>query len=275
MAGGTVNASKYLKRQGIDPHMVYEAKVINNNDERKLCRIQARIKGIFDGISDADLPWAVPEYKHPDGAYNRGGDSIWKAIFSDHSGMVWIPKNDHKVGLKFPTGDPHRPVWTNYCVDEEVKIPEGDVNYPDRAVFKFSNGCYMIIDTRTNEIFINNPGDVNVTILGDLNMTVVGNQTQTVSSRKPDIPNYLLNAPQTALNLLKQNPFKKISYIGLLSKGYSGNSHNWVTGDQTNYIEGNRKTVIDGNDILIVKRNRLETIALLHRIEATRSETNG
>ena len=273
MAGGTINATKFLKRQGIDPNMIYEAEVTENNDKRKLCRVQARIKGVFDGIPDSDLPWAIPEYKHPDGAYNKGSGST--ATRSDHSGMIWIPKKGHKVGLKFPTGDPHRPVWTNYCVDEDVKMPEGDPNYPDRAVFKFSNGCYMIIDTKTNEIFLNNPGDIDITVLGDVNTSVIGNQTTTVSHRKTDIPKYLLNAPHTALNLLSQHPAKKIPYIGLLSRTYAGNQHTWVTGDQTTYVEGNRKTVIDGNDILIVGRNRLETIALLHRIQCTRSETNG
>lgn len=270
MAGGTINATKYLTKQGLDPKMVYEAEVINNYDQRKLCRIQARIAGVFDGIPDGDLPWAIPEFDHPDGAYNPGGDAL------DRSGKAWVPKKQHKVGLKFPTGDPHRPVWTNYTVDEQVALPEQqDVNYPDRAVFKFSNGCYMIIDTRTNEIFINNPGDLDMTFLGDVNQYIIGNQQLTVSDTKSDIPGYLLNAPETVLDRLKQTPAKRIPFKGLLAKGYAGNQHTFITGDQTTHIKGNRKTVIDGNDWLRVKRNRWETIDLLHRIQCTRSETNG
>lgn len=297
MAGGAINATKYLKRQGLDPNMLYEAEVVENKDKRRLCRIQARIKGIFDGIPDTDLPWAIPEYLHPDGAYNKG--STETCTRADHSGMIWIPKIGHKVGIRFPTGDAHKPYWSGYTVDTVVKMPEGDVNYPDRAVFKFSNGTYMIIDTKTNEIFINNPGDIDITVLGDVNTNVIGNQTTTVSHRKGDIPGYLMNAPQTALKHLNQTPAKKIPYIGLLKKSYAGNQHTWVSSDQTTYIEGDRKTVVDGydtlivgkdrnthvkgsrytvingNDMLTVGRNRLETIALLHRIQCTRSETNG
>jgi len=270
MAGGTINATKYLSKQGLDPRMVYEAKVVNNFDQRKICRIQARIEGVFDGIPDGDLPWAIPEFNHPDGAYNPGGNS------TERSGMAWVPKKDHKVGLKFPTGDPHRPVWTTYTVDDQTALPEHqDVNYPDRAVFKFSNGCYMIIDTRTNEVFFNNPGDLNMTFLGDVNQYIIGNQQLTVSGSKGDIPGYLLNAPETVLSGLSAKPAKRVPFKGLLAKGYSGNQHTYITGDQTTHIKGNRKTVIDGNDWVRVKKNRWETIDLLHRIQCTRSETNG
>lgn len=270
MAGGTINATKHLSRQGLDPKMTYEAKVVNNFDQRKICRIQARIEGVFDGIPDSDLPWAIPEYQHPDGAYNEGGNA------TDRSGMAMVPKKGHKVGLKFPTGDPHRPVWTSYTVDEQTALPENqDVNYPDRAVFKFSNGCYMIIDTRTNEIIVNNPGDLDMTVLGDVNQYIVGNQQLTVTDQKGEIASYLLNAPETVLDRLKQNPTKRIPFQGLMSKSYAGNQHTYISGDQTTLIKGNRMTVIHGNDILRVMRSRLETIDLLHRIACTRSETNG
>lgn len=270
MAGSLINATKFLSRQGLDPKMVYEAEVVNNYDPRKLCRIQARIEGVFENIPDSDLPWSVPEYQHPDGAYNPGGDAV------DRSGMAMVPKKGHKVGLKFPTGDPHRPVWTTYPVDETTKLPENaDVNYPDRAVFKFSNGCYIIIDTRTNEVFFNNPGDLNITILGDVNQHIIGNQQLTVSNTKGDIASYLLNAPETVLDRLGQNPTKRIPFQGLLSKGYAGNQHTKITGDQTQLIMGNRSVVVQGNDFLKVGRNRIETINMLHRIACQRSETNG
>lgn len=270
MAGGTINATKYLSRQGIDPKMVYEAEVANNYDPRKLCRIQARIRGVFDGIADGDLPWAIPEFQHPDGAYNSGGNA------TDRSGMAMVPKNGHKVGLKFPTGDAHRPVWTSYTVDEQTALPENqDVNYPDRAVFKFSNGAYMIIDTRTNEIFVNNPGDINMTVLGDVNQYIVGNQQLTVSDRKGDIAGYLLNAPETVLSRLQQKPAKRIPFKGLMSRGYAGNQHTYITGDQTTHIRGNRMIKIEGNDYLQVGRSKYDRVAVLHRVECARSETNG
>lgn len=269
MAGGPLNITRFLKQQGLDPRVTYEAHVVNNNDPRKLGRIQARIDGVFDGIPDNHLPWAVPMYQHADGAYNPGGDAL------DRAGSFMVPKNKHKVGLRFPDADPHRCVWGPYTVDDQVALPEKNKNYPDRAVMKFSNGAYIIIDTKTNEIFLNNPGDVDITILGDVNQYIVGNQQLVVSDSKGNIPTYLLNAPDTVLNRLSPKPAKEIPFLGLLGPAQAGNRHIHVTGDQTMLVEGNRKTVIQGNDVLVVGMNRLETIAMIHRIECARSETNG
>jgi hypothetical protein len=133
----------------------------------------------------------------------------------------------------------------------------------------------MIIDTKTNEIFLNNPGDVDITILGDVNQYIVGNQQLVVSDSKGNIPSYLLNAPDTVLSRLSPKPAKEIPFMGLLGPAQAGNRHIHVTGDQTMLVEGNRKTVIQGNDVLVVGMNRLETIAMIHRIECARSETNG
>lgn len=268
MAGSTLNVTRFMKQQGLDPTMLYEAEVVDNNDPRRLGRIRARIKGIFDGIPDNHLPWAVPRYHHCDGAYNPGGDAL------DRSGTFMVAKNKHKVALQFPTADPHRAVWGEYTVDEQVELPEKNKNYPDRAVWKFSNGTYIILDTRTNEIFFNNPGDIDMTVLGDVNQYIIGNQQLIVSDRKSLIDGYLLNAPDTVLDRLSQKPAKEIEFTGLLSKSYAGNRHIHVTGDQTMYVEGNRKVIIDGNDHLIVGKNRLEQIALTHRTEGSRIEHN-
>lgn len=249
--------------------MNYEAEVVDNNDPRKLGRVRARIAGIFDGIPDDHLPWAIPQFNHVDGAYNPGGDAV------DRSGSFFVPKVKHKVGLRFPTSDPHRCVWGAYTVDDQVSLPEAAKNYPDRAVLKFSNGTYLIVDTKTNEIFINNPGDVDITILGDCNQYIVGNQQLVVSDSKGLIPSYLLNAPDTVLDRLSPKPARQIPFTGLLGPRPAGNQHTHVTGDQTLLVGGNRKTIINGNDMLIVKKNRLETISMLHRVEAMRSETNG
>uniref|UniRef100_S5WB58 Tail-associated lysozyme n=1 Tax=Pseudomonas phage PaBG TaxID=1335230 RepID=S5WB58_9CAUD len=140
---------------------------------------------------------------------------------------------------------------------------------------KFSNGMYIIIDTKTNEIFFNNPGDVDITILGDVNQYIVGNQQLVVSDTKGLISGYLLNAPDTVLSRLSPKPAKEIEFTGLLGPAQAGNRHIHVTGDQTMLVEGNRKTVINGNDMLVVGKNRFEKIAQVHRIECARSETNG
>lgn len=269
MSVGTLNLTKFMKPSGLDPAAHYEAVVTDNNDPRQLGRIRARIAGVFDGIPDDHLPWAFPMFQHADGAYNPGGDA------TDRSGTFFVPKVSHIVSLRFPTGDPHRPTWRSYTVDEKVALPERVKNYPDRGVIKFSNGMYIIIDTKTNEIFFNNPGDMDITILGDVNQYIVGNQQMVVSNSKGLIPSYLLNAPDTVLSRLSPKPAKEIPYTGLMSQSRTGNNHVHVQGDQTMLVEGNRKTVIQGNDFLEVGMNRIETIAMLHRVQCARSETNG
>lgn len=269
MSSGTINLTKYLQQSGLDAKQRYEAVVVNNDDPRQLGRVQARIAGIFDGIPDDHLPWAVPKFNHVDGAYNPGGDAL------DRSGVFFVPKVNHIVTLQFPTADPHRAIWGAYTVDEKVALPERKKNYPDRAVIKFANGAYIIVDTKTNEVFINNPGDVNMTILGDVNQYIVGNQQLVVAKSKGLIPSYLLNAPDTVLSRLSPKPTRAIPFTGLMGPANAGNRHIHVQGDQTMLVEGNRMTHINGNDLLTVGMNRMETIAQLHRVECTRSETNG
>jgi len=266
MTLGPINATKYMKRQGLDPNMVYEALVVNNNDERKFCRIQARIPGLFDGIADADLPWAVPTFNHVQGTHVSGNE--W-------SGIAYVPRIGHKVGIKFPLADAHKPMWGPYITDAQTALPSMATNYPDRIVFHLDHGFYVIIDSRTNEVFLNNPGDWNMTILGDVNQYIVGNQQLVVTNNKNDIPGYLLNAPDTVLKNLNAKPAKKINFSGLLSKGNAGNQHTTITGDQTVLVKGNRKIVVQGNDTLEVKKNKIEKVAMTSRSECQRSETNG
>jgi len=250
-----INASKLLRKQGLNPHTKHEAKVVDNNDPRKLGRIKARIKEIFDGIPDCKLPWAIPLHGHPDGAFHGGrmqGDpKKW-------SGMIYIPKVDSKVILQFFNGDPHFPVWSGYTIDEQTFLPESIRHYPNRCVFRFQNGAHMIIDTETNEVFINNPGDVNMTVLGDLNQYVAGgNHTLKVDDNMETIPSYILNAPDTKLYEQSPHPYSnpagKIRFEGLYGhKPPEGHQHFFVKGNQTMHIRGNRRIIIEGNDELYV-----------------------
>jgi hypothetical protein len=269
MSGGTVNLTKFLTRPGLDTKLIYEAEVVDNNDPRKLGRIRARIKGVFDGIKDKELPWAVPCFQHCDGGYNPGGDAL------DRSGTFYVPKKKHKIGLRFPTGEPYKPIWGEYTVDEQIQLPEAGKNYPDRAVFKFSNGMWVIIDTKTNEVFFNNPGDWDITILGDVNQYIVGNQQCIVTDKMKDIDDYLLNAPETVLNRLTPKPAKEIEFQGLLKKTRAGNRHVYVEGDQTMEVKGDRKIIVHGNEWIETKKNRRKKVSLLDRTEAQRIEHNG
>lgn len=266
MAGGSINATKLLRRQGIDPTMLYKGVVVDNNDSRKLCRVRVRVTGFFDGIKDGDLPWAVPSFGSAQGAKSEG--NTW-------SGLAHVPPKGHVVGLRFPLGDPHKPQWCAYHVDEEIALEPMKKNYPHRVVVHLANGFYMIVDTKTNELFINNPGDMNMTVLGDVNQYIVGNQNLVVTNSKSDIDGYLLNAPDLVLSKISGKSERKIRFPGLLSKSSAGNQHTTVSGDQTVLIKGNRKVVVQGNDVLEVKRSRSTKVAMTDRLDAMRSETNG
>lgn len=274
MAAGTLNISKILNKQGLDPHIQYEAEVVNNNDPRQLGRIQARIKTIFDGIEDADLPWAIPLFSHADGAYNDGSGGTAGDLL-DRSGTFFVPKEKHKVSLRFPKdGSPYMPIWTSYTVDEQTALPETRKNYPDRAVLKFSNGAYIIIDTKTNEIFFNNPGDMDITVLGDVNQYIHGNQQLVVTDQQSDIPSYLLNAPDTVLKRLRPQPTKNIQYTGLMKKTRQGNQHTMVRGDRTIQVHGDQKVEVFGNNTLRVHKNSSNITTGLDRTQAARVENN-
>lgn len=268
MSGSTINATKYLKRQGIDPQIMYEAKVVNNNDPRKLGRLQARIKGLFDDIPDADLPWSNPEFQHLDGAFNDESGNSPK-----RSGTFFVAKNGSTVGIRFPTGDSHRSVWGAYTVDEKIALPERSKNYPDRAVFRFSNGCFLVIDTRTNEVFFNNPGDLNITIMGDVNQTIIGNQQLTVSDNKGEIPAYIMAAPDFGMSQMRAKASKKIPFLGLLSKGYAGNQHTTISGDQTVLVRGNKKEKVLGNYMLDVGKFTIIKSGVAISLKAPRIDT--
>lgn len=260
MANGTINATKFFKRQGIEADKEYEAVVTENNDPRYLGRIKARISGIHDGIDDDSLPWCVPRYHHADGA-------------SPEAGCFFVPKKKAKVAISFLEADPHRPQWKGYVIDELNVLEESKINYPDRAVLRFSNGFFIVVDTKTHEFFINNPGDYNMTVLGDCNQTIVGRKTVTVTETLDDIPKYLLKA-NPVLATLKANPTNNIPFIGL-GKSSDGSSHEKIKGDYTMEVFGDRKIIIHGNDTVIVNKNRLETIKGLHRVEGQRTEVNG
>ena len=266
----TLNLTKMLTRQGLDPSKSYHAKVVDNNDPRKIGRIRARIAGVHEGLKDDELPWAVPKFEHCHGAFNDGATNVKRC------GNFYVPRKGSKVVLQFPQkGDPHHAVYSGYTVDDMTMMPEAKTNYPDRAVVRFDNGMFIIVDTKTNELFINNPGDMHMTILGSVNQYIVGNQMVKVTDSMGDISPYLASAPDKILDGLKPNPYGKIQFEGLLAKSKAGNQHTHIKGDQTLLIEGNRQTVILGHDVqLTTKSSSNIGSQIFHRIVAGKIEFN-
>jgi hypothetical protein len=265
-----LNVSKLLRRQGLDKTQEYAGTVVDNNDPRKLGRIKVRIIGIFDGIEDQDLPWAILKPGHAFGSYNNGQFDVKRC------GNFYVPRISSKVCVMFPQdGDPHQPVYTSYTVDDLTMLPESKTNYPDRAVIRFSHGMYIIVDSKTNELFINNPGDLHMTILGSVNQYIVGNQMLKITDNLNDVSPYLLNAPDKIMNGLKANPYGKIPFEGLMSKSKAGNQHTKISGDQTTEIMGNRKTIIRGSDTTTVyKMSEYSGPQMSHTLKAGKVSFN-
>ena len=172
------------EKQGLDGSKWYEAIVIENDDRKHpdkmmLGRIQARIKTVFDGIKDADLPWAVPIYEHPDGA-------------SEISGTFSVPKKRTKVFLRFQDANPSYPCYRGYHVDKVTQMEEIKHNYPNRTVTRFSNKALMIVDTQDNTLYLRNPGNVKIYVEGNVELEVKGNVDELIrgSVRRTIMGNY-------------------------------------------------------------------------------------
>lgn len=148
--------------QGLNANRWYEAKVVFNNDPDMLGRIQARVPVLFDGIEDADLPWAIPDFGHTDGA-------------SPTSGVFSVPKIGTKVQLRFQQANPMYPVYTGFHVDKQTRMEEVVHNYPDRAVVRFQNKAMLVVDTRDNIAYVRNPGTLKIYIDGNVEIEITGN----------------------------------------------------------------------------------------------------
>lgn len=162
--------------QGLTREHLYEAVVVHNDDSTTdlphNCRIQARVPILFDGIPDDLLPWAIPIFAHYDGA-------------SDKSGVAFIPKIGSKVLLKFQDGSDDSPIWMGYPVDKKTQMKEMEHNYPDRVItMRLQNNAITLYDTKTNELFIRNPGDLKVYIGGNVELTVTGNVKEVIKGNK-------------------------------------------------------------------------------------------
>ena len=160
-------------KQGLDPMKLYEALVVNNNDNEShpdkmmMGRIQARIAIIFDGIPDADLPWAVPQWAHNDGAHAL-------------SGFFSVPKVGSKVFLRFQQGKASFPVYMGYHSDVVTQQEEIKHNYPDRAMIRFQNKAMLIVDTKSNAMYLRNPGNMRIFIDGNVEMQINGSVDEVV-----------------------------------------------------------------------------------------------
>lgn len=154
--------------QGLNEAKWYEAIVIENNDHKKhpdkmmMGRIQARVSELFQGISDKDLPWALPFWAHCDGAHAL-------------SGFFSVPKKGTKVLLKFQGANPSFPIYHGFHTDVLTQMQEIKHHYPNRVVARLQNKALVIVDTEDNVLYLRNPGNTKIYIDGNVELEINGN----------------------------------------------------------------------------------------------------
>jgi hypothetical protein len=90
----------------------YKAIVIDNNDPEKRNRIKVRVKGLMDGIPDANLPWA--DYKSQTFVFTGAGQYL-------------TPPKKAKVTVEFrDNGDINYPVWSGGVAEEASDLPDAN-----------------------------------------------------------------------------------------------------------------------------------------------------
>jgi hypothetical protein len=163
-----LNITSDMKQgQGLSKDRTYEATVVNNDDPMKLGRVTVKIAGVTDGFSDEHLPWAIPDFAHTGGA-------------SSKSGSLAIPDVGSMVSVVFEDGNIDFGRYSGYHVTKKTQLAEGQTNYPARVVNRLSNGALVVVDKKTNEVFIRNPGTTRIYIGGDVELVVAGNMQHIV-----------------------------------------------------------------------------------------------
>ncbi len=227
MLSDTSNSTLFSEQTpGLSALQLYPAVVVDNDDPSHNCRIKARVSQFFDGIKDADLPWAIPTLMHPDGA-------------SADSGISCVPKIGTTVLLHFQNGSPFHPIYSGYTVDNKTKLEEADHNYPNRAVIRFQSGMLVVIDTQSNELFLRNPGDLHALVVGNIDLTVMGNYTLRVDG----------DAEQT----VNGNSIERVQ----------GNLTDIVTGNRDELTAGQAQKFVRGNDGYYVSGTHVRTGAVI------------
>ena len=156
---------------GVNKNRFHVGTVTDNNDPKKWGRIRARVEGMLDGISDEHLPWAIVSLAHPGGA-------------TAQHGRFEVPEVGAKVLVEFQDGSPMHPVYKGYFIDETTKLPEADVNYPNRSVMLWPSGSMIILDKTSEDIFIRNQGDLHFYVTGDAWIKVDGNLVEHVKGNR-------------------------------------------------------------------------------------------
>jgi hypothetical protein len=159
---------------------IYRGKVVSNTDPDKLGRIKIEIWPMFEGILADALPWAIPAYP----IFEGSGTGI---------GYFAVPKIDTLVYCFFENGNFNQPIYFAEAPSKVHGIPDSSaINYPNRKVWKTTNGLELIFDDIAKSISLVHPSGavINIDSEGNINITAAGTVNILAASQ------VLVNAPE-------------------------------------------------------------------------------
>ena len=158
----------------------YKAKVVSNTDPKKLGRVKATIKGLFEDSSDK-LPWVFPQ-----NPYGLGGNT--------NSSSFSVPEVGSELCVVFPFEDVYSPMYIGYWQSKGTHQSLFDDNYPETYGFVDSVGNSVKVNKSTkdvtishssgNKIEIDQAGKETKVVKSDLTVSVDGNSEETVKGNK-------------------------------------------------------------------------------------------
>lgn len=170
----------------------YRGKVISDSDPMKQGRVKVMVYGLYDGVPDNAIPWAL--YSDP----LMGG--------SGGLGGVWIPDVGSEVWVFFENGNHMQPVYfagapsgsafPSQITNSGQPESRGDISYPRNKAFATKAGHVIELDdTEGNsrvriahksgtQIIMYENGDVYERVVGDLTRVVFGDLKEYVKGNK-------------------------------------------------------------------------------------------
>ncbi len=147
----------------------YFGKVVVNEDPERIGRCKVRVLGVFDEISDEDLPWSFPAYN----SVFAGGDS--KGF-----GSLSIPKIDTVVRIRFENGDQYTPVYWSIPIANDAMRAELDESYLNSHVVVYDEDEDMkILYSPSFGLKFHMKGS-HITINPDRSITIEHDETQSI-----------------------------------------------------------------------------------------------
>ena len=149
----------------------YRGVVRDNNDPATSGRIQVQIMPMFQGVTLADLPWAIPAYPVVTGS----GDGI---------GYFAVPAVGTFVYCFFEEGDIFQPVYCFEAPTLTKGIPGASAtNYPNSRVIQTPGGFIVVMNDTDPSFSLFHPSGSVLNIDNEGNINIVSSkkvQTQSV-----------------------------------------------------------------------------------------------